>query len=162
MAIISIINQHPLFFWHNRFFLHFHFLSEQKTWGTAVCRPILFNSLILTCLKNFMNVTSCVSFLCEKDNWSSCWKSSHPKLCHRNLVSFSYVAETRVKSPEIRSHVNWILSGKVHRETKLIFVKWKACVYLLLLRYQPPFRTVRADRCSVSCFYKKPYKPYIF
>ena len=20
----------------------------------------------------------------------------------------------------------------------------------------------RADRCSVSCFYKKPYKPYIF
>ena len=31
--------------------------------------------------------------------------------------------ETRVKSPEMLSHVARISSGEMHRETKLIFVK---------------------------------------
>ena len=113
--------------------------------------PVLFNSLILTCLKNFMNVTSCVSFLCEKDNWSSCWKSSHPKLCRRNQVSLSYVAETCVKSPKMQSHVAWILSGEVHRETKLIFVKWRACVHLLLLT------TMRWNKCNERVIFLSHY-----
>ena len=56
-------------------------------------------------------------------------RSNRPKVISPEVVS----PETRVKSPTVLSHVARILSGKMHRETKLIFVKKRVYVIYLVL-----------------------------
>ena len=70
------------------------------------------------------------------------------------------------KAPSLR--YNWIkvqtniFENKLGFLTDLVTLKLECLLFYWVKVSATLQDSPRADRCSISCFYKNPYKPYIF